>query len=60
LKFNTDNILQLKDNTNNKLIFSSFLDYKEKNKLIKIIPIKFNKYSLIFNLCLNIIDIKED
>jgi hypothetical protein len=47
--------------TDNQLIFSSFVKkYETTGDLFKIIPIKFNKYSLIFNLYLNIIDIKED
>jgi len=59
-KLKNENILRLEDATINKLIFTSFLNYKEYNKLFKIIPIKLNKYSLIFNLYLNIMDIKED
>jgi hypothetical protein len=33
--------------------------YDSNYKLILIVPVVFNKYSLIFNLCLNIMDIKE-
>jgi len=39
---------------------SSLLNYSVDNHFIKILPIKSNKYSLIFNLYLNIVDIKED
>jgi hypothetical protein len=57
------NIINNKKNkmTHNQLIFSSFVKkYQTAVDLFKIVPIKFNKYSLIFNLYLNVIDIKED